>query len=185
VAWSLSARAARASALVVAAGMALAWLAACSSHLDWRDFQSSEGRYSVALPGRAVHDQRTLTTPAGTVTMNMDSVSVGEALFGVGYADYPPGTIDRTNADAIIAGVRDALVRNISGRNAIESPVARARYQGRSLHAEGRVGSRVLTLDALLVFAGGRFYQVVAIGEAGLISKDSVDLYFNSFKIAE
>ena len=165
--------------------LAALWLAACSNNLDWREFQSSEGRFSIALPGRAAHDKRTLTTPAGTVIMNMDSVSVGEALFGVGYADYPPDYVARANADAIVSSVRDALVKNIGGRNAIESPVARGRYHGRSLRAEGRIGERVLAMDALLLFAGGRFYQVVAIREPGRVRKEDVELYFNSFRITE
>jgi hypothetical protein len=173
------------AALSSAAWAVALWLAACGNNLDWREFQSSEGRFSVAFPGKATHDKRTLTTPAGTVIMNMDSVSVGDALFGVGYADYPPAYLERMKTDAIVSSVRDALVRNIGGRNASEAPVARAGYQGRSLRAEGRSGERVLAMDALLVFAGGRFYQVVAIREPSQVRKEDVELYFNSFRIAE
>ncbi len=162
-------------------------LAGCFNTLDWREFQSDEGHYSVTLPGKTHHEKRTLTTPMGNVTMQMDSTSAGDALFGVGFAEYPKDYLTRANTDAMLDEVRDALVKNIGARNFKETPLVRDGIAGRSIHAEGRSGDRVLALDAHLMFAGGRFYQVVVIGNAGpgRINKDALDTYFNSFRIAQ
>jgi hypothetical protein len=83
--------------------------------------------------------------------------------------------------------VRDALAKNIGARNFKEIPLVRDGIAGRSIHAEGRSGDRVLALDARLMFAGGRFYQVVVIGNAGpgRIDKDALDTYFNSFRVEQ
>jgi len=167
--------------------MAAALLAGCFNTLDWREFHSDEGHYSVTLPGKAHHEKRTLTTPAGNVTMQMDSTSAGDALFGVGFAEYPKDYLTRANTDAMLDQVRDALVNNIGARNFKETPLVRDGIARRSIHAEGRSGDRVLTLDAHLMFAGGRFYQVVVIGNAGpgRIDKNALDIYFNSFRVAQ
>ena len=172
--------ASRARGAVLAAAVLLS---GCFNDLDWREFRSAEGRYAASMPGKVTHEKRTLATPVGTVTMHMDSATVGSTLFGVGYADYPGDYLARIKPDAIASSVRDALVKNIGGRNATESPLSNGRHQGRTIHAEGRAGDRFLSLDAQLVFAGNRFYQVVVIGETGKVAKDALDLYFTSFRI--
>jgi hypothetical protein len=164
-----------------------ALLAGCFNTLDWREFNSEEGHYTVALPGKVNHEKRVLTTPVGNVTMQMDSTSAGDALFGVGYSEYPPNYLTRANTEQMIDQVRDALVKNIGARTFSEAPLIREDVHGRSVHAEGRGGDKVLALDAHLMFAGGRFYQVVVVGSAGpgRISKDALDTYFNSFRITK
>ena len=58
----------------------------------------SSGKMGFALAERAAaHGAKVtlvagpvaLTTPAGTVAMQMDSTTVGGTVFGVGYTDYP------------------------------------------------------------------------------------------------
>lgn len=162
-------------------------VAGCFNTLDWREFRSEDGHFSITFPGKVSHEKRILNTPVGNVTMQMDSTSAGDALFGVGYADYPRNYLTRANTELIIDQVRDALVKNIGARVFSEAPLIREPMAGRSLHAEGRTGDRVLALDARLVFAEGRFYQVVVIGNAGpgRISKDALDVYFNSFRVIQ
>jgi hypothetical protein len=162
-----------------------ALLAGCFNSLDWREFRSTEGRFTVTLPGKVLHDKRELTTPAGTLSMHMDSVSVGKSIFGVGYADYPPGYLTPARANTVISGLRDALVKNIGGGKIIEVPISGKPYQGISVHADGGQGEHKLILDARLLVFGDRLYQVVAIGEGGKgrIDRDALDLFFNSFRM--
>jgi hypothetical protein len=162
-------------------------LAGCFNTLDWREFRSDEGRYAVTFPAQAANAKHILNSPLGKVTMQMDSASAGDALFAVGFADYPPDYISRAPPGVIMDEVRDSLMKNIGARNASEAPLLVGGRPGRSIHAEGRNGDRVLTLDARLVFSGDRFYQVVVIGNAGAgrIGKDALDLFFNSFRITQ
>jgi hypothetical protein len=171
---------------LLAAAFALS-LAACFNTFDWREFKSDEGHYSIILPGKANHDKHVLHTPAGNVTMQMDSTSAGDALFGVGYAEYPPDYLAKVPAESILDQTRDALIKNIGARSFSEAPLRDDKLKGRSLHAEGRSGDKVLALDAHLVFAGGRYYQVIVVGNAGpgRINREALDTYFNSFRIAD
>ena len=194
---SITSRLRRCWRIRVGAAFLAVLIAACGSSLDWRDFRSEDGRFSIAFPGRVTNEKRTLTTPSGSVIMHMDSASVGDALFAVGYADYPADYLARVKPETIVNNVRDALIQNIGGRSVIESPLIQnsggrtpSNLSGRILHAEGRSsdgkgGHHMLTLDAQLLFAGGRFYQVVVIGETGHIGKDALELYFSSFRIIE
>jgi hypothetical protein len=128
-----------------------------------------------------------LHTPIGNVTMQMDSTSAGDALFGVGYAEYPPEYLTKVPADLILDQTRDALIKNIGARSFSEAPLRDDKLKGRSLHAEGRSGDKVLALDGHLVFAGSRFYQIIVVGSAGpgRIDREALDTYFNSFRVAD
>jgi hypothetical protein len=162
-------------------------LAACFNTLDWREFKSEEGHYSIIFPGKANHEIRSLPTPFGKITMYMDSTSAGDALFGVGYADYPPDYLAKHPPGMILDQTRDALLQNIGARSFSEAPLRDDKLRGRSLHAEGRSGDRVLALDAHLVFAGNRYYQVIVVGNAGLgrIDREGLATYFDSFRVAD
>jgi hypothetical protein len=160
-------------------------LAACFNTLDWRDFKSEEGHYSITMPGKAHHEQHLLPTLAGKVTMQMDSVAAGDALFGVGYAEYPPELLAKSSPGQIFDLTRSALMNNIGARSFSEAPLHGDKFFGRSLHAEGRSGDKVLALDAHLLFSGDRFYEVIVIGSAGpgRIGRDALDTYFSSFRV--
>jgi hypothetical protein len=162
-------------------------MTACFNTLDWREFKSDEGHYSIILPGKANHDKHVLHTPAGNVTMQMDSTSAADALFGVGYAEYPPDYLAKVPNELILDQTRDALIKNIGARSFSEAPLRDEKLKGRSLHAEGRSGDKVLALDAHLVFAGGRYYQVIVVGNAGpgRINREALDTYFKSFRISD
>ncbi len=180
-----SARAAAATCRAACMVLAAALLAGCFNRLDWREFHSDDGHYTVALPGKAAHVKGTLPTRFGNVVMQMDSTSAADAMFGVGFAEYPPHYLTPASTVLILDQVRDGLVNNIGGRTYIEIPLIREGVAGRSVHAEGRNGDRVLALDAHLLFAQDRFYEVVVIGGAGpgRIGKEDLDFYFNSFRV--
>jgi hypothetical protein len=167
---------------------AAALLCGCFNTFDWREFRSADGRYAVTLPGKAVHEERTMTTPAGEVTMHMDSTSAGSAAFGVGYADYPAEYLARAGTATVLAAMRNGLLKNIGGAAAAETPFTLDGYSGIALHAESAADRGVsYTLDARLLLARNRFYQVVAIGKAGRdrIGQNELDLYFKSFRITK
>jgi hypothetical protein len=95
--------------------------------------------------------------------------------------------VQKAPPEFILDQTRDALIKNIGARSFSEAPLRDGKLNGRSLHAEGRSGDKVLALDAHLVFASGRFYQVVVVGSAGpgRINRDALDTYFNSFRVAD
>ena len=160
-------------------------LAGCFHTLDWREYQSAEGGYAVTFPGKVQHQERTIPTSAGAISMQMDSASAGNALFGVGYADYPADSITTDHAQKLYAEVGRALARNIGAATPALNPASLGKLAAVSLHAEGGNADRRLVLDARLAFAGKRLYQVVVIHEAAdhTVDKDALEIYFSSFRV--
>ena len=163
----------------VAVAAATLCVAACAPELDWREFASPEGRYSVMLPGRPAREAREVTVAGARVPMHMTSAQASGLAFGVGYADLPPGT----DPERTIAEGRDALVRNIGGRVTAERPVAIDGARGVEFQAEGSVQGNAMGMSARVAVAGDRFYQVVVVGRAERAGAVDPSRFPGSFKL--
>src|SRR3954463_2607099 len=94
--------------LTAACLLVLTMLTGCFAELDWREFRSTDGDFSVWFPARPLEQSRPLAGPAAAV-MHQWTARARETLFAAGYADFNP--LDRT----ALVQFSDALVANIGG----------------------------------------------------------------------
>ena len=152
-------------------------LAACYPELDWREFTSPEGGFTVMFPGKPARESRELVFAGRPTTMHMISAHATEMAFGVGYADLPPGT---EPGRAIDEG-RAALLRNISG--VVIAERALAGVTGVEFEAEGAAEGNPMRLAARVLVSGDRYYQVVLIARATRADEVDRALFPGSFKL--
>ena len=162
------------SSLTVAAAVLLA---ACYAELDWREFNSPDGRFTVMLPSKPARESRELVLAGGRTTMHMVSAHAPEMAFGVGYADLPPGT---DPARALEEG-RAALVKNIGGRVTAERTLEGV--TGVEFEADGQAGGNPMRLAARVLVSGNRYYQVVLVARAARASEVDRTIFPGSFKL--
>jgi hypothetical protein len=160
--------------LALAAALALA---ACYAELDWREFISPEGGFTVMLPSKPARESRELVLAGGRTTMHMVSAHAPEMAFGVGYADLPPGT---DPARALDEG-RTALVRNIGGRVTAER--ALEGITGVEFEAEGAAEGNPMRLAARVLVSGNRYYQVVLVARAARAGEVDRTIFPGSFRL--
>jgi len=160
--------------LALAAAFALA---ACYAELDWREFNSPEGGFTVMLPSKPARESRELVLAGGKTTMHMVSAHATEMAFGVGYADLPQGT---DPARALDEG-RAALVKNIGGRVTAER--ALQGVVGVEFEADGEAGGNPMRLAARVVVSGNRYYQVVLIARAARAGEVDRTIFPGSFRL--
>jgi len=109
--------------------------------------------------------------------MHLWSAKVGDTVFAAGYVDSPA-------ADArLVDGLRDALVKNIGGRIAAEREVRSGSLIGRETIAGGIAGDAPMELRLRLYAAGGRVYQVAALGRKGAVPAAEMENFFDSFRL--
>jgi hypothetical protein len=161
------------------AAVAAVCVAACAPELDWREFTSPEGRFTVLLPGRPARDAREIVLAGARAQMHMISVQVSGMAFGVGYADLPPGA----DAARAIADGRDALVRNIAGRVTAERAIDLDGAPGVEFQADGAAQGTPMRLAARVVVAGDRFYHAVLIARAERAGEVDAALFPGSFRV--
>ena len=167
----------RAAALFL--GCALA-LAGCFAELDWREVYWEEAGLKVLLPARPAKSAREVELAGQKVPMEMLQSQLTGMAFGVAYSPLPKG-----DPDAVLAAVRDGLLRNIDGRLLTEREVQvrGASAPGREFTGEGVVAGTPMLVAARLVAAGGRFYEVVFVGRKDRAEKVDLPLYLGSLTI--
>ncbi len=152
-------------------------LAGCYPELDWREFNSPEGGFTVLLPSRPARASRELVLAGGKTTMHMVSAHAPEMAFGVGYADLPAGT---DPARALDEG-RTALVKNIGGRVTAER--ALEGVTGVEFEADGEAGDHPMRLAARVIVYGNRYYQVVLVARTARAGEVDRTIFPGSFKL--
>jgi hypothetical protein len=163
------------------AAAAIVVLAACSPELDWREFTSAEGRFTVMLPARPTRESRELVLAGTKVRMQMVTAQVSGTAFGVGYADLPSAA----DAARTVSDIRDALTRNLGGRVISERPVDLDGATGIEFQVAGAAQGSPMRLAARVVAAGNRFYQVVVVGRAERVAGVDLTLFPGSFKLVK
>ena len=151
-------------------------LAACYPDLDWREVRSDEGGFSVLLPSKPRLETQSLPSPTIPVNLRQWSSKARNTAFAVGYADLAPDGADTG------AGIRDVLLRNISGKVIPEVPVSTGSMPGKEILADGRVGNAAVRLRLQSFSAKGRLYQLAVLGPPGDFQPSEIETFFLSFK---
>lgn len=158
-----------------------ATLAGCSPKYNWRDYASPDASYRILFPAKPSTYTREVDLDGLRVPMTMTAAEIDGATFAVGTAQAP----DAAHAEAALAAVRTALVRNIDGKVTREKSAAATAAQthgATDLEAAGSAGGVPMRLAAHLEARGQRIYQVIVIGKPDKVPDEQVEQFLSSFK---
>lgn len=164
-------------------------LAACSPKYDWREIRATDAGWTAMLPGRQAGATRDITLGDMPVKMTMQGARVDETSFTVASAVLPdaqPAT--RTRA---LAAMREALVRNIGGRETAASDVTAplvdasgrriGEAAGMQVTAAGQIRGQPATMIARLYVRNARAVQALVVGPD--VDREQADRFFESLRL--
>jgi hypothetical protein len=147
----------------------------------WKEFSSSEGAFSILMPGTPTEQIRTVKKLSGPVNVHMFLVEEGDVAYAVAYSDHPDTFVQERTPDLILDDVRDGAVANAHGKLVRESIVALNGHQGRELDIESAGGK--VTIKNRIFLVGRRIYQVMAVTPRENTSPQDVNKFFESFAL--
>jgi len=124
-------------------------------------YASKEGKYAVEFPYKNKLEEKTQDIPVGDVKvkLNMAGFETADAAFLVSYTDYPDSVIENGDADTILDGCVNGMLK---GKK--EKETTKVKVQGQKgrettfempeLKASGKVRA---------VLVGNRLYQMIVI----------------------
>jgi hypothetical protein len=162
-------------------------LAACSPAYNWRDYSSQDAPYRVMFPDKPASHTRSIDLDGMKVEMTMTAAQVDGNMFAVGTAEAP----DAVRAEAALAAMKTALVRNIGATVTSEKASASASSSGGAANrsatldvtASGVQNGQPMRLVGHFESRNKRFYQVIVMGKEKELSKENVDMFLSSFKL--
>ncbi|ALK95674.1 membrane protein [Massilia sp. WF1] len=153
-------------------------LAACSPKYNWRDYASPDAPYRVMFPAKPASFTRTIDLDGMQVSMTMTAADVDGTTFAVGSAEAP----DEARAQAALAAMQEALVRNIGATVSSQKDAATPGKASRDVEASGSARGAPVRLVGHFEARGKRFYQVIVLGKADAMPAEQVEQFLTSFK---
>ena len=162
----------------------------------WKEFSSSEGQFTVSLPGTPKTDIASVGTPFGQLKSHFFVLETGSFLYYVSYVDLPGGpqtpeenkealdmSRDRALAKHRLINERDVTLDGIVGRELLVERDNGLILQGRFFYAKQRLYHVILTAPLNVVFRRGK-PSPDAKDRTDLFEKTSAK-FFDSFKLTK
>lgn len=149
--------------------------------VTWEKFSSSEGAFSILMPGTPTQQVRTAKTSSGSIDAYMFLVEYRDVAYMVAYSDYPNPMIQESTPKLILDGARDGAVANVQGKLVRESIISLDKHQGRELQIESPGGK--VTVTARIFLVDRRLYQVMVLMHKDKASSEDVNKFLDSFRI--
>lgn len=124
---------------------------------SWKEYSSTEGRFSVLFPGTPNVETQTINAGGDQLKMYMHSLRTF-AVYGVLYADYPIHVNDANRAKQVLDSMVKVAVEEGKAELLNVVDISVGGHPGRLLR-ERLPGGNILTLKMILV--GSRMYQVI------------------------
>ena len=153
----------------------------------WRLFKSTEGRFSVEIPGTPQIDTQSVDTPAGKIFFTKFILQTA-STYGVIYADYPTKIEGSATINRILNDGAKNAAASVNAELLSMTEITVDGYPGRLLLEQMRDGS---TMSVKMVVVGQRLYQVAVTlpspsrmaPEQKAIYESAANKFLDSFKI--
>jgi hypothetical protein len=145
---------------------------------ELQSFSSTEGGFSILLPGTPKYDATTVDSAVGPLVIHSYMVEDAGMAYGVIYTDYPDFVRDADPED-ILDGGRDGAVAKIKGTLVSEDRITLGGYPGRDITiTSGQMGVRTK-----ICLADTRMYSAIVTGSADKISDPRIEEVLDSFQL--
>lgn len=149
-------------------------LAGCSPTYNWRDYNSPDAPYQAMFPDKPVSHKRGINLDGLNVDMTMTAAQIDGTVFAIGSAEAP----DAAKAQAAVAAMRTAMVKNIGATVTREEK----KESSIDIDAKGVQNGTPMRLVGHFEARGNRVYQVIVMGKEKAVPQQEVDMFLSSFK---
>jgi hypothetical protein len=157
-------------------------LSACGS-AEWKEFTSSEGGFSVSMPGAPQEETQTVPTAAGDIELHTFLVDQGASGYFVGYFDVPSELLAASDPGTLLNGGIQGAFGNIDGNIENQRDITLNGFPGieasGTFSFEGETG----TIKARAYLVNERVYQIYAAVQGTGGQSPDIDRFLDSFKL--
>ncbi|MBT3362408.1 MAG: hypothetical protein HN929_09605 [Chloroflexi bacterium] len=148
----------------------------------WEEYTSTDGSFSVQMPGTPVEETDSLDTVVGNIDIYAFSVENSDAAYAVVYSDYPQSMIDQSNVQDMLDDACSGAVEGAQGSMNSQTSITYSSYPGREINL---TTSNDTIITQRMYVVGNRLYQLLIETEAGDASSSNVAKFLDSFELVQ
>lgn len=154
--------------------------------LDWREFTSEAGGFSIKFPGEPRISRPRLTMGPLTFSLNVHQVSVGDYSFEMNYLELPEGGNPEYGNEGSMRGLINRTLAE-GGRVLSDGKVTRGACEGREVSVSLPARPGTSRFKQLRGFSSGRYYYhlLFTAGKDSPEAREAGRLYMDSFVIKD
>ena len=148
----------------------------------WKPFSSSEGGFTVLLPGIPTEENKSVDTKFGSITVHTFYVRRNnESLYAVAYSDLPDSISANSNEiNQLLAEAPSGFSEGAEGRLVNQEPISLGNFPGREFRLELSEGA---IARGRFFLVNRRLYQVVVGTNNERNLTKSIQGFLNSFQL--
>lgn len=152
---------------------------------EWREFSSSEGGFSVLMPGDPTKKIETVNTMFGPIDTPVFSLVQKDAIYAVTYCEYPATLVQASTPDAILDNVFNSV--KASGKLIGESIISLNGCPGRELEVElePEESDVLVTMKIRMFMIDNRICRAMVATPKGRATSEDAMKFLDSFKVSE
>jgi hypothetical protein len=168
----------RGTAAGLAAAVLSLALAACTPTYNWREIDVADGNGRAAFPDRPHTDKRDIVLGGQKLAFSLTTARVGDAVFAVGYAPWPPTL---AADEAARRAVGQALMRSLYD-NLRATPPTAFPPDGTDIDVHGQAAGKPVWLLARVWVRGDMLVEAVATGSNEGLPQDPAREFVHSLR---
>jgi hypothetical protein len=153
--------------------------------VGWQEYASTEGRFTIRMPGKPIEETLVQETEAGDqIESTVARLEADSVTYMVIYTDLPQASLE-LGEDEFFRQYIEGVIQNVESQSGVkldkpqEQKITLDGNPGRDFtySAQGQ-GSRTRTY-----LVGSRHYQTIAAGPMDKLSGDQTTAFLDSFKL--
>jgi hypothetical protein len=161
-------------------------LSACGTEvIKFQSFSSTEGAFSVLMPGTPKTTKQSNTVSDTTVDLYLFSASTPDSngVYTVIYMDYPADQVKLMSSQFLLESYRDGVVQGLKGKILSEKDVTLGQLSGKELEISSENNGSAMYNRGQIYLSKNRIYQVFVVYQDGKQSAKDIQTFLDSFKI--
>jgi len=154
----------------------------------WHEFVSSEGRFSVLMPGTPRSDSVVISTTSGPLNYHRFSAQEDSVGYILTYTDLSDEALKATSPTILMDDTRQGVISSSKGRLVSEQEVSLEGNPGRDIRIEIPENADLPeggSIRVRLYLVRNRLYQLAIFSRSDGAFDRSVSTFLTSFKLLE
>jgi hypothetical protein len=152
----------------------------------WEKFNSTDGRFSVHLPGKPAFEAKEVDSPIGKLTLHAYSASNNRGYFLASFGDYPSEPKDAAQIEKVLDSVADGVLKGLGAELISEvKKISLGANSGREFSAKKAEQGMQVVFTWRIYLVGRRLYQLAAVTKESDAKSSEVSKFLTSFDITK
>jgi hypothetical protein len=153
----------------------------------WETFTSTEGGFSIDMPGKPAPTEQKIPLPDGqTAVQKLVAIEKSKIAYIVSYVDYPTDLMNGLTPQDVLKSAIEGSVESLEGEASLQQTETIVDgFPCRSFNTRGKVNGKDAQAEGIACLGNARLYNILVLGEQRDNFSETVKPFISSLKLTK